>query len=73
VARCIGREIIGFALARQGARGDSLCSSTAGFHHAEKAWLRKERGIGRFKASESNCAQVNDRFNKLETKTKETL
>src|SRR6266545_2070711 len=45
--------------------------SIAEFHHAEKAWLRKQRGIGRFKASGANSPQMNDRFNEQEIKSKE--
>jgi len=50
--------------------GRILCSSTAGFHHAEEAWLRKQLGIGRFAASGANSAEMNDRFNEQEIKSK---
>src|SRR6266516_479242 len=40
----------------------SVISCSSEFHYAGKAWLRKERGIGRFKASESKCPQMNDRI-----------
>src|SRR5207247_4899521 len=53
--------------------GRFLCSSTAGFHHAEKAWLRKQLGIGRFKASGASCPQMNDRFNEQAIKSKEKI
>src|SRR2546428_11797470 len=67
----MGREIIGFARARQGAAEDF--GSTAGFHHAEEAWLRKQLGIGRFEASGASCPQMNDRFNEQEIKSKEKI
>src|SRR5439155_23784825 len=42
-------------------------------HYAEKAWLLKERGIGRLRASGSNSPQMNDRFNEHEIKSNEKI